>query len=88
MKTETRGTLEYLIPGEYTVTTTEPPRYGHTASGYGGKIPTPYMLTDTTTRRRTYRVYVMQYSNAGTAYIIRNGKQIIVDTLDLQEATK
>lgn len=40
-----------------------------TASGYGGRIPAPYMVH---WKGRWRRVYVAQYGNAGTAYIGRS----------------
>lgn len=45
----------------------------YTASGYGAAIPTVWMVT---VGSRKYRVYVCQYSNAGTAYIRRGGRTI------------
>ena len=48
----------------------------YTASGYGRKIPTIYMvqLPDS---KRWRRVYACQYSNAGTCYV-QSGKDWIV----------
>jgi hypothetical protein len=43
----------------------------YTASGYGGKIPTPWVVR---VGSKTHRIYVAQYSNLGTAYIQRGGK--------------
>lgn len=40
-----------------------------TVSGYGGRIPLPYMVR---WKGRWRRVYVAQYSNAGTVYIGRS----------------
>lgn len=47
-----------------------------TASGYGSKLITPWEVECTDGRWR--RVYVMCYSNAGTAYIINNGHRVIL----------
>jgi hypothetical protein len=47
------------------------PRYGMTVSGYGGKIPTVYRIKFNDNRIR--RVYVMQYGNSGSAYVILGG---------------
>lgn len=49
---------------------TETPRAGRTVSGYGCKLPTPYMVQ---VHGRWRRVYVCQYGNAGTAYIGKPG---------------
>ena len=47
-----------------------------TASGYGGRIPTRWMIRYA---GRWRRVYMMVYSNAGTAYIFVKGGKHIVD---------
>lgn len=47
-----------------------------TASGYGTKIPTSYMLDYQGKRRR---IYVDQYSNAGHTYIIVSGEKVTVN---------
>lgn len=56
---------------------TDQPTYGRTASGYGGKIPTSHMIRYA---GRWRRVYVMCYSNSGTAYVIVNGANLVLDT--------
>lgn len=48
----------------------------YTASGYGNKIPTQYMINF---EGRNYRVYCRIYSNLGTCYIIRKGEEIVID---------
>lgn len=53
--------------------------YGQTTSGYGGKLPTQYMVM---WLQRWRRVYVMQYSNSGSAYIIIGGQEVFVDVYD------
>lgn len=54
---------------------TEPPRY-YSATGYGRKIPTRYMLKIGT---RWHRVYMMQFSNSGTAYVIKGGAELVLE---------
>ena len=63
MVTDTRATVE--------------PSYGRTVSGYGGKVPTRYMVQYA---GRWHRVYVAQYGNAGTAYIVHGGEDLVLDT--------
>ena len=46
-----------------------------TASGYGRKLTSPYKVPY---GGRLYRVYVTQYGNAGTAYIVVKGERIII----------
>lgn len=53
------------------------PRYGNTVSGYGPKLPTRYRITFTDGRTR--RVYVMQYGNSGSAYVVIGGVDIFLD---------
>jgi hypothetical protein len=47
------------------------------ASGYGPAIPTRHRIKLSDNRWR--RVYVMQYGNAGTAYVNVNGMQRVLD---------
>ena len=47
------------------------------ASGYGAKIPTAYRVRYDS---RWYRVYVMCWSNSGTAYITSRGQRLVIDT--------
>lgn len=54
---------------------TESPRSGRTVSGYGAKIPTPYMVK---WANRWRRVYVAQFGNAGTAYIGKPGAWLAI----------
>lgn len=68
--------MELKIGGEYfPVESKDAPLWWHdkgllfTASGYGGRIPAAYMVR---WKGRWRRVYVAQYSNAGTAYIGRS----------------
>lgn len=47
-----------------------------TATGYGSKIPTPYMVNY---RGKHRRVYCMIYSNSGTLYIGKRSENLIID---------
>lgn len=53
------------------------PNYGQPVSGYGAKIPTRYMVHYA---GRWHRVYMMQYGNSGSPYILKGG---IVHHLDI-----
>jgi hypothetical protein len=44
-----------------------------TATGYGSKLSTRYMLK---IGNRLYRVYCACYSNSGSCYIIKKGKML------------
>lgn len=48
----------------------------YTASGYGERIPTLYMVWN---GKRWQRVYCCIFSNSGTCYIIRRGIKTVVD---------
>jgi hypothetical protein len=47
-----------------------------TASGYGRKLTTTHRVK---VDGRWHRVYVCQYSNAGTAYIVKGGDWMILN---------
>lgn len=44
-------------------------------SGYGGKIPTRFMVKY---NHRWHRVYMMQYGNAGTPYIVSRRAHLVL----------
>ena len=69
--------VEYTDPELVTgIKTTETPR-NPSLSGYGAKIPTRYMVKYGTHWRR---VYVMNYGNSGSAYVLARGKVLFLDT--------
>jgi len=47
----------------------------YTATGYGRKLPTEWMIRF---RGRNYRMYCCCYSNVGTCYIVVKGEWLIV----------
>lgn len=53
--------------------------FNRPASGYGGKLVTPYMLTLSDGRER--RVYAMQYGNGASVYVRRAGEDVFLDTV-------
>jgi len=55
---------------------TETVPHVHTASGYGGKLPTQWKVR---IGNDWYRVYAACYSNASTAYIRRQGYKWVVE---------
>lgn len=55
---------------------TDTPRHS-SATGYGRKIPTRYQLKY---ENRWHRVYMMVYGNAGTAYILSRGDELVLET--------
>lgn len=52
-----------------------------TATGYGGKLTTSYMVHYL---NRWYRVYSMCYSNCSTEYILSKGVQLLITTYTLE----
>ncbi len=71
------GRVEYLDDGDIQSFREDAvaPSYGRNVDGYGMKIPTGRWLK---VRNRWRRVYVTQYSNAGTAWVVIDGKRMIV----------
>ena len=49
-----------------------------TASGYGKKLTTRYMIHYNGKKRR---IYCACFSNAGTCYIIDNGEWLVIDAM-------
>jgi hypothetical protein len=47
-----------------------------TASGYGKKLPTPWVIYR---NKRRLRVYCDIYSNIGNSYVIINGQKVSID---------
>jgi hypothetical protein len=47
-----------------------------TASGYGKKLPTPWVIYR---NNRKQRVYCDIYSNIGNSYVIINGQKVSID---------
>lgn len=68
-----RYTEDALITNARITATT--PRTGQTVSGYGRKIPTRYQIRY---EGRWHRVYMMQYGNAGTPYILHQGEDLVL----------
>jgi len=54
------------------VEVTAEPMYGRTASGYGRKLPTRYMLT---IGKRQHRVYAVCFSNVASFYVVLGGEK-------------
>jgi hypothetical protein len=59
------------------VKVTPVPWHGRTITGYGGKLPTGYMIRYGT---RWHRVYMWQYGNSGVPYIVRGGIDLVLDS--------
>ena len=70
--------VTYTDPNDVTDVRTdaEAPTYGRNVDGYGGKIPTRHAVK---LGNRWRRVYVMNYGNAGTAYVIVGGQMQVLD---------
>lgn len=56
---------------------TEVPAHGQTISGYGSQLPTQYMIKYL---GRWRRVYMMQYANSGSAYVIVQHDSMFLDS--------
>ena len=56
-----------------------------TATGYGRKLTTEYML-HVPDAPRPYRVYAICYSNAASFYILRKGQMLFLHDYELENA--
>lgn len=54
-----------------------------TATGYGNKLTTEYMLH---IGKRSYRVYAVCFSNVASYHIVRNHQRVWIRDSDLQDA--
>jgi hypothetical protein len=72
--------IDYLDPARVTAKrqTDAPPNRSRT--GYGSKIPTAWLLQ--LDGKRWHRVYVVQWSNSGSAYVLSRGKPLYLGTYD------
>lgn len=73
--------MKYLDEKSVTAVRRTKPLAVRTRSGYGSKLPTDIMLQ---LNKRWYRVYVMIYSNAGSAYILQKGEKVLLGSYDPQ----
>jgi hypothetical protein len=66
--------VTYLDPADVVdvIVNRAAPIYGRNVDGYGSKIPTRFMLRLQDGRAR--RVYVMQYANSGSCYVVVGGE--------------
>ena len=73
-----RNEIDYIDTTDSRISETWWQRRGlmYTATGYGKKIPTEYMVQCGDLRWR--RVYCHIFSNSGTLYVIYNGKDRIL----------
>jgi hypothetical protein len=56
----------------------EPIPKNRSVSGYGNKLPTPYVLKFSGSKR-WYRIYAICYSNIGSLYVIKNKEKLFVN---------
>lgn len=73
-------TITYLDSDDVLDKRQTPTPADRSRSGYGKKLPTSWQLQLKDKRWR--RVYVMQWSNSGSAYIIVGGKNVFLGSYD------
>lgn len=66
--------LEDVVKGKIEAKETETPRF-YSASGYGRKIPTRFMVK---VENRWHRVYAICFSNAASLYTVVGKKQLFI----------
>ena len=80
------NTIQY-VPDDFILTVADRPldwqRKGlqYTASGYGDKIPSRIVIQ--CADRRWRRVYISQFSNAGSAYLLINRQRLYLHDYQL-----
>ena len=67
--------LTYLDPRNVRATRSSAAPVNRNASGYGSKIPSTWELR---IGSRWHRVYVIQWSNAGSAYVVQRGERLFL----------
>lgn len=72
--------ITYLDSTRVTATRqTEPPR-NRSRTGYGSKLPSSWMLQ--LDNKRWHRVYIVCWSNAGSAYVVESGARLFLGSYD------
>ena len=77
---------EYLCEHSVMAVKVDPPRTYRLGDGYGPKVPSSTLVT--LADNRTRRVYVANYGNAGSAYVIVDGKSLRLRHDDIRAAGK
>lgn len=72
--------IEYLDPAEVLATRQTEPPPNRSRTGYGSKLPTSWELRLKDKRWR--RVYVVCWSNCGSAYVRCGGRNLFLGTYD------
>lgn len=90
MTANTENTLHHFYAGDIQdVKVTDTPRAGQSATGYGPKIPTRYMVRTFGPSPKWLRVYVVNYGNAGSTFVrwggvnryLSPGAELILETV-------
>lgn len=72
--------VTYLDPVRVTATRqTEPPR-NRSRTGYGSKLPSSWLVQ--LDHKRWHRVYVVCWSNVGSAYVVEAGARLFLGSYD------
>lgn len=70
----------YLDPARVTAKRRSPPPPNRSRTGYGNKLPTSWELK--LDDKRWHRVYVIQWSNLGTPYVLVKGERHLLGDYD------
>lgn len=71
--------IQYLDPSLVTAVRQSPPPHNRSRTGYGSKIGTAWELE---IHGRWHRVYVVQWSNSGSAYVTVRGQNLYLGGFD------
>lgn len=77
--------VTYLEP-PYSAKRAQEPLSGRTASGYGNKLPTQYMVRAAGKGQQWRRVYCICHSNVGSLYVAVKGERRFLREYELDEA--
>lgn len=69
----------YIVPCKENLLWWQKKGLTYTATGYGKKIPTPYMIRYGYPSPIWRRVYCRIFSNSGTLYVVIKGQEVIVN---------
>ncbi len=78
---------EYLDESRIIETKSTPAPQRTTRTGYGSKLPTEWMLR-LAPRKQWFRVYAVNWSNASSMYIVENGTNKFLGTIQLKESSE
>lgn len=72
--------IAYLDPARVTSKRLTEPPHNRSRTGYGSRIPSSWLLR--LDGKRWYRVYIVCWSNSGSAYVVSRGERLFLGAYD------